>query len=67
MDDIKTKCLDDRYSTTKMLVEVDNEVNSRTKIDIIDGGLRKKGYAKIDDNQFPLVTLVTVVLNGERY
>ncbi len=65
-------CLDNRYSTTQFLVVSGDQNNEKIdsikeKEEYVDGGLRTQGYAKTDDSSFPLVTLITVVLNGEKY
>ena len=33
----------------------------------ISGGLRKKGYLKKDKKKFPLVSIITVVLNNKKF
>ena len=33
----------------------------------ISGGLRKKGYLKKDKKNFPLVSIITVVLNNKKF
>ena len=33
---------------------------------ISDGGLRKQGYFKKNDNYMPLITVITVVFNNEK-
>ena len=73
-------CLNQNYSTSRFLImerpEIVNEpqykirkilflpINGRHKE---EGGLRIKGYFKKSIQSKPLVTIITVVLNGEDY
>ena len=34
---------------------------------LAEGGLRTEGYMKESDSSYPLISIVTVVLNGEKY
>ena len=34
---------------------------------IISGGLRKKGFLKKDKKNLPLISIITVVLNGKKF
>jgi glycosyltransferase involved in cell wall biosynthesis len=51
--------LDDRYSTTRMLVTISNEKQQTTN----GHGLRKRGLAKSSRPQKPLISVIIVVLN----
>ena len=33
----------------------------------LDGGLRKKNFFKLNTQQNPLISIITVVLNNEKY
>ena len=70
-------CLDKNFSTTKFLTKIKPtlEYNSDFKLKpklFIDtaleqGGLRTKGYFKQSYENKPLISIVTVVYNGEKY
>ena len=72
-------CLDDKYSTTRLVTRQKREIvsNSEDKFETVlflpkdtkqqQGGLRTKGYFKSSYNEKPLVTVVTVVYNGEKF
>ena len=47
----------------KNIFETTNFIDNPT----VDGGLRKKGLLKKDDSENPLITVITVVLNNEKY
>ena len=74
-----TICLDEKYSTTRLLCKIvndeflmlnENEDNSEFKIKnstLNQGGLRTKGYFKKSYEDKPLISIITVVYNGEKY
>lgn len=73
-------CLDKNYSTTRLITE-ERPVVAINEEDALDsflflptntkregeGGLRTKGYFKQSYQKQPLITVVTVVYNGEEY
>ena len=66
--------LDKRYSTTRRLIKLmPGEISKFVKRfnisnnRIFEGGLRSRGYYKKSYNNKPLISVVTVVLNSERY
>lgn len=76
----KTICLDKHFSTTRVLIDAKPilESESEDKFETIfflpknverkaDGGLRTKGYFKRSYPDKPLVSIITVVFNGEKY
>lgn len=77
---INTICLDENYSTTKMLTDKIPEIinNSEDNFESVlflpqgenrkgEGGLRTKGYFKKSFEDKPLISIITVVYNGEKY
>jgi glycosyltransferase involved in cell wall biosynthesis len=73
-------CLDENYSTTKMLTDKIPEIinNPEDKFESVlflpkgenrkeEGGLRTKGYFKKSFEDKPLISIITVVYNGEKY
>jgi len=62
--------IDDRFSTTRLLIKEIRDIEkfdtTITSISKLDGGLRKKGYFKKSYDKKPLITVVTVVYNGEK-
>ncbi|WP_108063737.1 glycosyltransferase family 2 protein [Poseidonibacter lekithochrous] len=73
-------CLNKHYSTTSLVmkekVKIINDNNSKfnTVLSLspekniqVEGGLRTKGYFKKSYNKKPLISIVTVVFNGEKY
>ena len=73
-------CLDKNYSTTRLLTnEKPNIVNNPSdkfkrflffpsvENTVAEGGLRVKGYFKKSYKEKPLISIVTVVFNGEDY
>lgn len=77
---INTICLDENYSTTKLLKKEKPEIisNSKDKFETVlflpegeerkgEGGLRTKGYFKKSNEKKPLMSIVTVVYNGELF
>jgi len=73
-------CLDERYSTTKCVTEEKPQIINRPedKFETLlflppgegrqgEGGLRTKGYFKKSYEDKPLISVITVVLNGEKY
>jgi len=73
-------CLDEKYSTTKLLVQDIPDIvnNPDDKFESIlflpdneerkgQGGLRTKGYFKKSFEDKPLISIITVVFNGEKY
>ena len=72
--------LDEKYSTTKLLTREKPEIvnNSEDKFESVlflsegkerksEGGLRTKGYYKKSYEDKPLISIITVVYNGEKY
>jgi hypothetical protein len=75
-----TICLDENYSTTKLVTQEKPEIinNAADKFETVlflpegkerkgEGGLRTKGYFKKSDEDKPLISIITVVYNGEKY
>jgi len=73
-------CLDEKYSTTRLVTkekpEIANNPDGKFKTLLFlpeyegrngEGGLRKKGYFKKSYKNKPLITVITVVFNGEKY
>jgi len=73
-------CLDKNYSTTRLLTQEKPTIihNSSEKLETVlflprneerkgEGGLRTKGYFKKSYEDKPLITVVTVVYNGEEH
>ena len=73
-------CLDEQYSTTRMLTkklpDTNSDEDSRTKTVLSypigngrqgKGGLRHRGYFKSGAHNKPLITVVTVVFNGAEF
>ena len=73
-------CLDKNYSTTKLLTNekpnITNNPSGKFKKflffptvenTVAEGGLRVKGYFKKSYKEKPLISIVTVVFNGEDY
>ncbi len=72
--------LDEKYSTTRLLTQDKPEIinNSEDKFESVlflpmgenrkgEGGLRTKGYFKKSYEDKPLISIITVVFNGEQY
>ena len=72
--------LNERYGTTSLLTKEKSEIvnNPRDKFETVlflpvgedrkgEGGLRTKGYFRKSFKDKPLITIVTVVFNGEKY
>ena len=68
--------INENYSTTKLLTTVEPLLDSKLRTTLFlpkgkerqgEGGLRTQGYFKNSYDDKPLVTIVTVVFNGERY
>lgn len=73
---INTICLDENYSTTKLLTEEKPNIEKTLETTLLlpsdenrkgEGGLRSKGYFKTSYEDKPLLTVITVVFNGEAY
>ncbi len=77
---VNTICLDNKYSTTRLLTQEKPEItnNSNDKFETAlflpigenrkgEGGLRTKGYFKKSFENKPLLSVITVVYNGEKY
>lgn len=72
-------CLDENYSTTRLLTQEQPEIVKREdKFETVlflpegegrrsEGGLRTKGYFKKSYEDKPLISIVTVVFNGEKF
>jgi len=77
---INTICLDENYSTTRLLTQEKPEIvkNPNDKFETVlflpegedrkgEGGLRTKGYFKKSLEEKPLISIITVVYNGEQF
>ena len=77
---MNTICLDEKYSTTRLVVKEKPEIvnNPEDKFQTVlflpkgkerkgEGGLRTKGYFKKSLEDKPLISIITVVFNGEKY
>ena len=75
-----TICLDEKYSTTRLVTkEIPKIINKpEDKFETVlfldesgnrkgEGGLRTKGYFKKSYENKPLISIITVVYNGEKY
>lgn len=75
-----TLCLDEKYSTTRLLTQEKPEIinSAEDKFETVlffpegegrrgEGGLRTKGYFKKSHENKPLISIITVVFNGEKY
>ncbi len=70
----KTVCLDDNYSTTK-LVTIEKPEDKFESVLFLpegeerkgEGGLRTRGYFKKSYEDKPLISIITVVYNGEQF
>jgi glycosyltransferase involved in cell wall biosynthesis len=73
-------CLDENHSTTRLLTQEQPEIvkNPKDKFESVlflpvgenrkgEGGLRAKGYFKQSYDDKPLISIITVVFNGEKY
>ena len=73
-------CLDNNYSTTRLLFEYKQHLEEKPSSEIEntlllpateqrkgEGGLRTRGYIKQNFPQKPLITVITVVFNSEKY
>jgi glycosyltransferase involved in cell wall biosynthesis len=73
-------CLNDKFSTTRMVTTIKPIINNKPddKFNTLlfspknyhrkfEGGLRTQGYFKQNSPENPLVTIITVVFNGEKY
>lgn len=73
-------CLDEKYSTTRLVAQEKPEIvnNPEDKFETAlflpegegrkgEGGLRTKGYFKKSYENKPLISIITVVYNGEKY
>ena len=70
-----TICLDKSYSTTRLLTQekskIKNNSSNQPEADNFlskgEGGLRNKGYFKKSHENKPLISIITVVFNGEKF
>ena len=71
-----TLCLDENYSTTRMVAQEKPEIVNNPETVLFlpegkgrkgEGGLRTKGYFKKSYKDKPLISVITVVHNGEKY
>ncbi|KAB7892672.1 glycosyltransferase family 2 protein [Poseidonibacter ostreae] len=73
-------CLNEDYSTTRLIIKEKPEIinNPEDKFESVlfleegenrkgEGGLRTKGYFKKSHKNKPLISIITVVYNGEEY
>ncbi|MBD3795775.1 MAG: glycosyltransferase [Epsilonproteobacteria bacterium] len=76
----KVTCLDHTFSTTKMLIQEKPTLENKPTDQFYsvlflpecserkgEGGLRTKGYFKRSFENKPLISIITVVFNGEKY
>ncbi|GIT99335.1 glycosyltransferase family 2 protein [Sulfurovum sp. TSL1] len=76
----KAVCLDEKYSTTRLLVKekpiIENSPEDKFETVLFlpegenrkgEGGLRIQGYFKKSYDDKPLVSIITVVFNGEKH
>ena len=76
----KVICLDHTFSTTKMLIQEKPRLDNKStdQFDSVlflpkgserkgEGGLRTKGYFKRSYGDKPLISIITVVFNGEKH
>jgi len=77
---MKITCLNENYSTTRLLTKIEPPIfiNKNDKFTSTlyveemntikaEGGLRKNGYFKKRFTEKPLISIITVVYNGEKY
>ncbi|WP_331774332.1 glycosyltransferase family 2 protein [Sulfurospirillum sp. 1612] len=75
-----TICLDENYSTTRLLTKEKPKIENhpKDKFESVlflpvseerqgEGGLRMRGYFKKSHEDKPLISIITVVYNGEKY
>ncbi len=80
MDGSYLMCLDTKYSTTRLATQqkpiIENAENDKFKSLLFlpkgedrkgEGGLRTQGYFKASLDGKPLISIITVVFNGEKY
>lgn len=80
MEKTQTICLDERYSTTRLVTTQKPVIGGKPgdKFETVlflhggegrkgEGGLRTRGYFKRSLPQKPLITVITVIFNGEKY
>ena len=80
MESSEFTCLDNSFATTRMVTtrplksgnDSDAEAKSCPSINaqqrsVEEGGLRTRGYFKVSTDDRPLVSVITVVLNGHKY
>ncbi len=73
-------CLDDRFSTTRRTTRIEPEIINSPEDQFesvlflpanptrtAEGGLRTQGYFKQNTEEKPLISVITVVFNGETY
>jgi glycosyltransferase involved in cell wall biosynthesis len=73
-------CLDEKYSTTRLMTKEKQEIvnNPEDKFESVlflpegegrkgEGGLRTQGYFKKSYEDKPLISIITVVFNGEQF
>ena len=58
-------CLDKNYSTTRLLTKKSSKIINNSEYS--KGGLRIQGYFKHSYKEKPLISIVTVVYNGEEF
>lgn len=65
--------LDEAFSTTKRVMRLPSVIESKSEdgfndvLFLVEGGLRTKGYFKQSEENKPLISIVTVVFNGEQF
>jgi len=61
-------CVDKKYSTTRLLIQADPVIFlPKAEGRKGEGGLRTKSYLKKSYDDKPLISIITVVFNGEKY
>jgi len=63
---MKSICLNPRFSTTRQLIKTEQGLQKYSSTSGLEGGLRLAGYGKAASETNPLVSIITVTLNGGR-
>jgi len=63
---MKSICLNPRFSTTRQLIKTEQGLQKYSSTSGLKGGLRLAGYGKAASETNPLVSIITVTLNGGR-
>jgi glycosyltransferase involved in cell wall biosynthesis len=72
-------CLDEKYCTTRLVTQeksiIENKLDESSPTELLlpengdrkEGGLRARGYYKKSLDNKPLITVITVIFNGEQF